>query len=174
MIAVVAALVLAGPVVVPKYETTDPRALAVVVAQAWDLEPDLASTIAAGAVVGGFAGGVHPAWLVAVAAGETGDTFRVDAQGDRGRSLGLCQLQLRPARAVFPWATRELLLQPWWNLVIAGLHYGRLIEKFGRVRAHLIYGCGYRCEGMASTPGGRAKMRRYLRIVSLLRVRGET
>lgn len=173
MIAVVAALaVMAGPVVVPKYEPVDPRALAVVVASGWSVEPDLATTIASGAVVGGYFGGVHPAWLVAVAAGETGDTFRSDVKGDSGRSLGLCQIQVATARPSLPWVTRALLLDPWWNLVAAGLHYGRLIERYGRARAHLLYGCGFGCSGMVSTSAGRAKMRRFLRIVAALR--GET
>lgn len=168
--AVLAAVLAAAPVVVPAYEPVPVDALARVLADEWQVTPDLARTVAGAAVVGGWAGDVHPAWLVVVAAGETGGTFRAAAVGDRGRSLGLCQIQIRSARTVLPAVTRADLLDPWWNVVAAGLFYGRLIQRYGRSRAHTIYGCGFRCRG--STPAGRWKMRRFRRIVVILE--GET
>lgn len=178
MTALLAVLALAVPpphVVVPRYQSVAPAALAGAIVEGWSVDADLAATVAAGAIVGGFLGGVHPAWLVAVAAGETGDTFSTSTTGDRGRSLGLCQIQVRTSRASLPWVTRELLLDPWWNLVAAGLHYGRLIDLYGRAKAHVIYGCGFRCRGVTSTQGGRAKMQRYRRILTMMTTtRGET
>ena len=89
---------------------------------------------------------VDPIWLVAVAGGETGGTFSATARGDKGRSLGLCQIQLATARrGCCPWATETLLVHPWWNVVVAGLHYQYLIAKHGRKWAQTFYACGWRC-----------------------------
>lgn len=165
--ALAAVLLSSGYVVVPEYSPVDVGSLADSAVAEFQVDPSVAAAVAGGAVVGGWIGDVHPAWLVAVAAGETAGSFRVDAVGDGGRSLGLCQIQMRSARAVMPSVTREALLRPWWNVVIAGLLYGRLIRKFGRPRAHLIYGCGFRCSGL-STYGGRWKMVMFRRLVRRL------
>ena len=116
---------------------------------------ELEATVQVGAVVGGFIGDVHPAWLVATAFVES--SFRPAVTGDRGTSFGLCQLKLRTARAAVPWVTAETLRDPFANLVTTGAVYARIIAKYGRARAQRVYGCGVYCT--ATTKGARAKMR---------------
>lgn len=124
-------------------------------AEHWDVPAGDGPAIALGALIGGYIGDVHPAWLVATAAVETGYTFRAEITGDRGRSLGLCQIQLRTARQTLPGMTRRLLLRATPNMIAAGAHYGRLIAKYGRRLAQARYGCGFRCHGV--TRGAKAK-----------------
>lgn len=121
----------------------------------WDVPAGDGPAIAVGALIGGWIGDVHPAWLVATAAVETGYTFKARARGDNGRSLGLCQIQLRTSRQSLPWMTRELLLDPVANLIAAGAHYDRLITKYGRELAQARYGCGFLCNG--PTKGAKTK-----------------
>lgn len=125
----------------------------------WDVPAGHGAEIALGALVGGFIGDVHPAYVVAVAAVETGFTFNPHAQGDRGRSLGLCQIQLRTARQELPWLTQPDLLRPGTNVFVAAIHLGRLIRLYGRAKAPGYYGCGYDC---GLTRGSRAKWRVFL------------
>ena len=120
----------------------------------WDVPAGHGPEIALGALLGGWLGDVHPAYLVAVAAIETGWTFNSRAEGDQGRSLGLCQIQLRTARQSLPWVEREDLLQPSTNLIVAGVHFGRLIRLYGRTRAAGYYGTGH---DAPTTRGERAK-----------------
>lgn len=122
----------------------------------WDVPAGHGPEIALGALVGGLIGDVHPAYVVAVAAVETGYTFNARAQGDRGRSLGLCQIQLRTAQQELPWLTRNDLLRPGTNVLAAAVHLGRLIRLYGRDRAAGYYGCGYDC---GKTRGSRVKWR---------------
>ncbi len=121
----------------------------------WALEADTSAAVALGALIGGYLGDVHPAWLVATAAVETGYTFEARATGDRGRSLGLCQIRLATSRQSLPWITRAMLLDPVFNIVAAGVHYGRLIHRYGRRMAQARYGCGFRCSGV--TRGAKLK-----------------
>lgn len=116
---------------------------------------ELEASVQVGAVVGGLIGDVHPAWLVATAFVES--SFRPAVTGDNGRSIGLCQVQLRTARGSLPWMTPELLREPVPNLVTAGAVYARIIAKWGRARAQRVYGCGVYCTGV--TKGARAKLR---------------
>lgn len=122
----------------------------------WDVPAGHGPEIALGALVGGYLGNIHPAYVVAVAAVETGYTFEARATGDRGRSLGLCQIQLPTARQSLPWLTRRDLLQPGTNVLAAAVHLGRLVELYGRTRAPGYYGCGYDC---GPTRGSRVKWR---------------
>lgn len=116
---------------------------------------ELEATVQVGAVVGGFIGDVHPAWLVATAFVES--SFRPAVTGDRGTSFGLCQLKLRTARGAVPWVSTSDLLDPAKNLVVTGAVYARIIAKYGRERAQRVYGCGVYCTGV--TKGARAKLR---------------
>lgn len=117
--------------------------------------------IALAALLGGYLADVHPAYIVAIAVVETGGTFEASATGDRGRSLGLCQLQLATARQSLPWITRADLLRPGTNVLAAAIHLGRLIKLYGRRRAPGYYGCGHDC---GVTRGSMAKWAEYLRL----------
>ena len=118
--------------------------------------------IAFAALVGGYLADVHPAYMVAVAVVETGGTFSSRANGDGGKSLGLCQIQLSTARQSLPWLVEEDLLEPGVNVLAAALHFGRLIRLYGRARAPGYYGCGYDC---GTTRGARVKYETYRRLV---------
>ncbi len=133
-------------------------------AQHWDVPAGDGPAIALGALVGGWLGDVHPAWLVATAAVETGYRFDSSMAGDSGRSLGLCQIQLRTARQSLPWLTRRDLHDPLVNMIAAGVHYGRLIRLYGRSLAQARYGCGFRCHG--PTRGARAKSAVFRKLTS--------
>ena len=128
----------------------------------WPVSNSISDAVSIGALIGGWIGDVHPAWLVATAAGES--SFNPLAIGDHGRAFGLCQIHLKTSRQSAPWMTRELLLDPTINLIATGLHYRRLFGLYGRELGQIRYGCGFRCNVV--TRGARVK---YARTNAILR-----
>ena len=114
--------------ILPPFVATDPAVLAVAVVEVARVHELRAAELATAACVAGEDFNVDPAWLCAVALGET-PTLRPDVRDGvcqvvgGGGSIGECVQQ-------------------------AGALYARIVRKHGRRNAHLYYGCGMdRCGG---------------------------
>lgn len=109
---------------------------------------------------------VDPIWMAAVSYTESRWIGR--KAGDGGASIGLWQMTGSAVRAVAPWLSwtqaRRLLAVPVVRSVLAGLYWRRLIDRYGRRQAPVIYTCGPRCAGMDSTRTARAYERHFRRM----------
>lgn len=112
----------------PAYHATEPAALAAAVLQLVPGREARAAELAAAACTVGRDVNVDPAWLCAVAIGET-PTLRPDIVD------GVCQVV--GGGGSIADSVRQ-----------AGALYARIVRKHGRRDAHLVYGCGIdRCGG---------------------------
>jgi hypothetical protein len=115
--------------------------------------------IIAAATVAGVIANVECDYLVAAMFAES--SWRPTVTGDNGRAYGLFQLHTKFVRAVWSLPKRG---GPLAQAVYAGLHWRRLIGKFGRWRAAVVYACGYRCPNARwSTPARWAAVLRRLK-----------
>lgn len=129
----------------PAYVYVEPVQLADVVVEVGHVERSRAIELATAAVLMGEDFNVDPAWLCAVALGET-PTLRPDIKD------GVCQVVGDKSGTI------------WGSVFSAAQLYARIVAKHGRHNAHLIYGCGMdRCHGRW-TSQARHKVRVWRRI----------
>jgi hypothetical protein len=111
---------------------------------------------------------IDPAFLLGMAWAES--RWKTTAAGDKGKSRGAYQIQIRTARSVYPKATVADLHHPAVSSHIAGLLLLRFAAKYGADRAAVIYNCGpSRCRTKAGkvskwSRGARGYFRAYKEI----------
>ncbi len=171
MIAVVAALILSHPPI-PAYGSPNLDALADAIYQQalsehYRLEPGEEDALAREFNAAGLLANVSPTFLAGVTWTES--RWKGKTLGDGGASVGAWQMVASSVRVLFPSVSRaqarELLLYPLTRTVIAGLYWARLIKRYGRRRAAVVYNCGpVRCRRATTTRAVRGYFRHYKRI----------
>jgi len=99
-----------------------------------------------------------PTFLFSVAWVESRHSHK--AIGDKGLARGLWQMHKSacPLRPCKNWMLHDKLI----SSVAAGLHWRRLIKRYGRTRAAVIYNCGpSRCGKMKHTRTTRKYFKRF-------------
>lgn len=115
--------------ILPPFIATDPATLAVAVLSVATVQEARAAELALASCIVGEDVNVDPAWLCAVALGET-PTLRPTVRD------GVCQVVGDTASTISD------------SVRSAGTLYARIVRKHGRRNAHLFYGCGIdRCGG---------------------------
>ena len=168
MTLVTLSMVIAHPPL-PVYEEVADEVLVEAAVRTWALDEAKARILVQGAKLGGRLGGVHPGWLLSMAYFESRFKWRVrgDCSKDKKKckAYGLCQIHYPTAKSVAGGIKKRDLLDPLINLVVAGLLYGKYIQKHGRNRAHVIYACGRRCKNMKTTPTFHKRYRMALKFI---------
>lgn len=114
-----------------------------------ELSESDALSLAAQFNVAGILSDCDPLFLAGVTFAES--RWQGRAMGDGGASVGMWQMVAAGVRSVLPSLTRkearDLLMQPAGRTLAAGLYWSRLIRRYGRRFAAVVYNCGpVRCK----------------------------
>jgi len=154
---------------IPAYDAPNLDALAFAIYQQalsehYRLEPGEEDQLAREFHAAGLLSNVSPTFLAAVTWTES--RWKGKTLGDGGASVGAWQMVASSVRVLFPSVSRkqarELLLWPLTRTVIAGLYWARLIKRYGRRRAAVVYNCGpVRCRRATTTKAVRGYFRHW-------------
>ena len=91
------------------------------------------------------------------------------ALGDGGASVGLYQMVASSVRSVLPRLSRKqarkALADPLQRVLCAGYYWRRVIRRYGRTRAAVVFNCGpVRCKKLKHTRVTRGYFRNYKQI----------
>ncbi len=171
MIALLAVVAMSHPPI-PHFEAIDLDAFAYAITEQaaseyYRLEPGEAYALAVEFSAAGLLSDVSPTFLAGVTWTES--RWKGATLGDGGASVGAWQMVAGSVRTLFPQVSRararELLLHPLTRTVIAGLYWARLIKRYGRRRAAVVYNCGpVRCRKAMSTRATKGYFRHTKRI----------